>query len=321
MNLIGGGLTQYLVHQSLRRTQRHPPNGRTHARQARGIHRQTVKAHAQQQQGPGGVARQLTADAHRHLERTRLFRQTRQGAQHRRMAGIVETRHARVVAVHRQQILGEIIGAYGEEVDPGGERFQLVERRGHLDHHADTRPRDVDALFGQFDQRPIDQRQRRIDFLDSRDHRQHDAQVVQPFRGTQHGPQLHHQHLGVIERHPDAPPAQERIGLVDREIGQVLVTADIQRAHGDRQRRKAQQLLAIQTRLLLLAGEAITHHERHFGAVEPDPADPRLERRDGIQRQAGIHHQRQNMTIRGHTWQILLLFQQRTQRLLLLDQP
>src|SRR5690554_7487139 len=43
----------------------------------------------------------------------------------------------------------------------------------------------------------------------------------------------------LVEGHPDATPAEEGVGLLDGEVGQVLVAADVQGAHHHRQRREA----------------------------------------------------------------------------------
>ena len=100
------------------------------------------------------------------------------------------------------------------------------------------------------------------------DHGQHDAQVVQAQAGLEHGPGLDQEDFRVIQGNANATPAKEGVVFLDREIGQRLVAANIERAHGNRQRVKGFQLLAIDRLLLLFAGEAILDHERHFSAIK-----------------------------------------------------
>ena len=56
----------------------------------------------------------------------------------------------------------------------------------------------------------------------------------------------------MVEGNPDTPPAQERVFLLDREIGQRLVAANIQRTHGNGARREGFELLPVILTLLLL---------------------------------------------------------------------
>ncbi len=152
------------------------------------------------------------------------------------MAGVVEVGDPRVVAIHRQQVLGQVVAAHREEVDPRRQGVELVEGRRHLDHHPHPRPRHRHPLLAELDDGALEQAQRVVDLVDVGDHGQQHLQVVEPLGGAQHGAQLHHQHLGMVQGHADAAPAEEGVGLLDGEVGQVLVAADVQGAHHHRQR-------------------------------------------------------------------------------------
>ncbi|MCY1433990.1 hypothetical protein D9M71_500340 [compost metagenome] len=149
----------------------------------------------------------------------------------------------------------------------------------------------------------MDQVQGLFEFVDTGNHRQQDAQVVQAFTGLEHGAGLHQEDFRVIEGDANTAPAEERVVFLDREVRQRLVAADIQAAHGHRQRVEGRQLLAIDRQLLLFTGEALVDHERHFSAVQADAFGATLLGAGDIGEQAGVDPQRHAVTIEGYARQ------------------
>ena len=227
-----------------------------------------------------------------------------QRLQHRGVQVVIQRRHMRVVAVDCQQVLGQVVGADREEVDQRRHLADLEHGGRDLDHHADLRQQHVDALLAHLAMGAVDQAQRLFQLLQAADHRQQDAQVVQPGAGLEHGAHLHQEDFRVIEGDADAAPAEEGVLLLDGEIRQRLVAADIQRAHGHRLRVEGHQLLAVDRRLFLLAGEAVMGHERHFTAIQADALGTTLLGAADVGEQAGIHPQRHAMAVGGLAWQV-----------------
>ncbi|MNZ88579.1 hypothetical protein D3C78_1074740 [compost metagenome] len=101
----------------------------------------------------------------------------------------------------------------------------------------------------------------------------------------------------MVEGDANAAPAEEGVLFLDREVGQRLVAADIQGAHGHRQRVEGGELLAVDRQLLLFAGEAVVDHERHFRAVQTDPFGTALLGAGDIRQQAGVDPQRHTVAV------------------------
>ena len=60
---------------------------------------------------------------------------------------MIEIGHARVIAIHCEQILSQVIGADREESDSSTQLFNLIDRRRHLDHCTDLWTLNTVALF------------------------------------------------------------------------------------------------------------------------------------------------------------------------------
>ena len=103
----------------------------------------------------------------------------------------------------------------------------------------------------------------------------------------------------MVEGDADTAPAEEGVVFLDREIAQRLVTADIQAAHGHRQRVEGGQLLAVDRQLLFLAGEALLDHKRHFSAVQTNAFGTALLGALYISKQAGVDPQRHTVAVEG----------------------
>ena len=143
-----------------------------------------------------------------------------------------------------------------------------------------------------------------VDFNNRTHHGQHNAQIIQAFAGPQHGANLNQEDFRVIEGHANATPTQKRVVFLNGEIGQRLITADIQSTHGYRRGVKRFQLLAVNFHLLQLGRKSITHHKRDFGSVQANTFGSALQRNIHIGHQAGVHKQIHSMAIGGFAGQI-----------------
>lgn len=100
--------------------QRDTPNGCSHLGQAGSVHGEAIEAHGHQQQRPCRVPGQLATQRNGFVQTPGILGQLDQRAQQRWVQGIVEAGYPRIVAVYRQQVLGEIVTAHREEVHPFG---------------------------------------------------------------------------------------------------------------------------------------------------------------------------------------------------------
>ena len=136
------------------------------------------------------------------------------------MQVVVEVGHPWVVAVHGQQVLGQVVGAHRQEVDLPRQFLGLVHRRRNFDHHADRRHRYVGAFVAHLAPGAVDQVQGFFQLMGAGDHRQQDAQVVQAFAGLEHGAGLYEENFRVVEGNANPAPAEEGVVFLDREIRQ-----------------------------------------------------------------------------------------------------
>ncbi len=106
----------------------------------------------------------------------------------------------------------------------------------------------------------------------------------------------------MIQRHPNAAPAKKRVGFFDREVGQCLVTTNIEGAHGDWAGGKHLQLLAVNLLLFALTREAVAHHEGHFGTVQTHAFGSAFETSQGIGQQPGVYPQWNTVAVECFGW-------------------
>jgi hypothetical protein len=171
--------------------------------------------------------------------------------------------------VHRQGVLGQVVGADREEVAFRRQDVGLDGGRRHFHHDADLDAGSGAGLAGGsglfFRQDALGGAQ----FLQRRDHREHDVQVGQGSR-AQDGAKLGAEHRRLVEADPDAAQAEEGVFLFrERQVGQRLVAADIQGA--DDQRTAAAEHFgdgAVGSGLLVLAGSLIALVEQELGAQQ-----------------------------------------------------
>jgi hypothetical protein len=268
-----------------------------HTCEAGRVHRQRVIAHRNQQQGSAGIAGKLPADPDRATGRMAGHDDVCQCLQHRGVERVIERCDTRVVAVHRQQVLGEIVAPDRQEIHSPREIGGLVYGGRHLDHHADLRCDHCPAFLDDLRVRPRQQGECIVEFLCVADHRQHHAQIVEAGTGFQHRAHLREKNLRVIQRHTDATPTQKRVCLLDREVRQRLVATDVQCAHRHRPWCKGLELFAVDQALLFLGRKAFAQQERDLRAVEPHTLGASPERTHQLRVEAGIHEQPHRMPI------------------------
>ena len=136
------------------------------------------------------------------------------------MQGVIQVGNAGVVAIHSQQILGEVIAAYRHEIYPSGKCPGLEHRCRHLDHDPDRGQLTHQALLQYLPVTAVYQVQRLVQFGRIADHRQHYAQISQAFIGLEHGANLGQEYLRMVEGDPDTAPAQKGVVFLYRKIGQ-----------------------------------------------------------------------------------------------------
>ena len=218
--------------------------------------------------------------------------------QHRGVIRRIQIGHARVVAIHREQILGQVIGADADEVGTLRQVGNLDDGGRHLDHDADARQRDLELLLLlQFMHGAMNQRNGIVDFAHGGDHGQQNLQVVQAGGSFQHGAHLHHENFRMVQRDADTAPAQRRVVFLDREVRQILVAADVQRTHGHRLGGEGFELLAVDLALFFLAWKALAQHERNFRAVQADALGTAILGASNIGHETGVHAQRHGMAV------------------------
>ena len=91
-----------------------------------------------------------------------------QNPHHRRVERIVQTSNPAVIPIHRQQVLGQIVGPYRPEIYIGSQLRQYVENGGDFDHgsqHGVTHTAPLASqLFGDFQPGLIQQASCRLNF-------------------------------------------------------------------------------------------------------------------------------------------------------------
>eukprot|EP01136_Pigoraptor_vietnamica_P039767 Opistho-1_new@10917 len=242
-----------------------------------------------------------------------------QGLQHRRVQVVVQVGYSRVVTVHGQQILGQVVGTNRQEVHLSRQFLGLVHRCRNLDHHANRRHRHVAAFVANLAPGPVDQVQGFFQLMGAGDHRQQNPQVVQAFTGLEHGAGLHQEDFRVVEGDANAAPAEERVVFLDREVRQRLVATNVQGTHGHWLWVKRGQLLAVDRQLFLFTREALVDHERHFGTVQTDAFGPALLRARDVRQQAGVDPERHAVAIDRDARQIAQRIQPEGQLLFFFD--
>jgi hypothetical protein len=159
---------------------------------------------------------------------------------------------AGVAAVHRQGVLGEVVGADAEERADLGQAVRDEHRGGRFDHHTDR----------------------------------------QRFGGAEHRAHLRPEHRRLVETHADRAPAEKRIGLERRlEPHRELVASQIIGADHDRIAVKRGGDAAEVVGLLVLGRQRGAAGEQELGAEQPDALGAHPHRRLDLLRQVHVAHQ------------------------------
>ena len=151
-----------------------------------------------------------------------------------RIEAVVVARHLSVIAIHRQQILGQIVAADTKEINLFAALVDDKHHRRHLEHNAQ---RDL-LIKGNMlaAQRLLSIRQLLLhpkNLLHRGDHRDHDFQRA--VRGSaQNRPQLGAEQRLILLINTHRPVAEERVVLRRNiEVGHRLVAANIHGADDD----------------------------------------------------------------------------------------
>ena len=181
----------------------------------------------------------------------------------------------RVVPIGCHQVLDEIIGADGNEVDQIEHRIDGNGSGRDFQHHPDRDigivfPAPIEIATGLGDHRP-----HFFEFLNGGDHGEHHAHLSPQFFGMVSGAKdrthLRPEKLRVFERKSNAPPAHEGIGfhMSMPQVWHCFVTTDIERADGHIVARTGIHDLSVNRQLFLFVGNTGVGQIQVFGSIEP----------------------------------------------------
>ena len=174
-----------------------------------------------------------------------------------------------MLAIHRQRVLGQIVGANREEIHQRRETVGHHRHRRNLDHDAELDFGAFDLLAGEFTVAA-----QGFDFADVGDHREHDPQRA-VLGGAVERPQLGVQQILPLQQQPRTAHAEEGIFLARQiEIGHLLVAADVQRANDQPATGHDVDHLAINLILLLFVRRGVAFQEQELGAHQADALGP-----------------------------------------------
>ena len=237
------------------------------------------------------------------------------------MQRLVQVRDFGIVAVGGEQVLDQIVGADREKIDLARQPRREPHRRRHLDHDADFDIGIVlEALLEQLGLRLGQQLLGAAQFLEARDHREHDADVVLGGR-AQNRAELNLEQPRHLERDANRAPAEERIVLARHpHVRRILVGADIERANRDRALAERLEHLAVQRELLSLVGKILVGQEREFRAQQTDALGAVAQRQVDVGEQRDIREHHDAMAVAGRGGRVALLDQLFLERLVALRQ-
>ena len=255
------------------------------------MHGEVAQPQAEQQARELQVARHLATDRDRHASPGRGLNRVRDQRQDRRVQRVVEVGHRVVGAVDGEGVLDQVVGADRQEIEPPHENRQRERRGRDLDHAADL---DV-ALVGlaalvELLLRLAEERERLLDLVQVREHRQQDAHLA-VVRGAQDGAQLREEHLRLGEAPADGAQPHRRVGhgaaaaVADRDR---LVGADVERAQHHRPAGHRLRHLPVSLELLVLARQVAAVEEQELGAEQAHALGARLQHLGHVLRQLDV---------------------------------
>ena len=192
-----------------------------------------------------------------------------QRAQKGRVKAVVVARHLGVIAIDRQQILGQVVTADTKEINLFAALIDDKHHRRHFEHNAQ---RDLLIKRNMFAaQRLFGIRQLLLhpqNLLHRGNHRDHDFQRAVR-RGAQNRPQLGAEQRLILCVNTHRPVAEKRVVLRRNvEVGHRLVAADIHSADDNAAPVSRLQRLAKYVVELVFRGRAGPVHIEHFGAEQ-----------------------------------------------------
>src|SRR5699024_2141173 len=134
LGLLSRSRTQSELGALLRLVQRDGAQHLGHCRQRAGSHGQAGHTEADEHDGQGGIRRGLPADSDGLLRRQSLRGGHADEFQDRRLPGVAEFGETAEHPIRGHDVLGQIIGADGGELDLAEDRFGPQRRRRDLDH-------------------------------------------------------------------------------------------------------------------------------------------------------------------------------------------
>ena len=167
----------------------------------------------------------------------------------------------------------------------------------------------VEAFVVEFGLRLGEQFLGAAQFLEARDHREHDAHV-EARGGAQDGAQLNLEQPRHFERDANRAPSEERILLARHpHVGRILVGADVEGANRHRALAERLQHPVVERDLLVLVGEILVGEERELRAQQPDALGAVLQRERDIVVERDVGIQPHAMAVAGRRRLVRILHQ------------
>jgi len=212
-----------------------------------------------------GLGRQFPAKADGHAGLPGRRHQVREHLPEHGLVRLVIPRHVHVVAVHRKEVLEQVVRADGGEVGLGQQAPGLQDGRGHLEHRPVLQAAGVEVGG-----RLVHNRPGRPELREARDHRVHHLDGSLPGRPRDR-PGLRPQQIGVPKQVPHAAKAQRGVVLLgEGEERRGLVAPEVQQPqrHGPAVHRPDDA--GVPLGLLVLGEEPAGREELHLRPVQAD---------------------------------------------------
>ncbi len=226
------------------------------------------------------------------------------------MAGVEEVADVGVHPVGGQGVLGQVVGADGEEVHLLGQHVGHDGGGGGLDHDAVLHVLAVGhALLVQLLAHLGQDGFNLQHLLQVGDHGEHDVQLA-VYRRAQQRPQLGAEDIRLLEADADGPVAHGGVLLpLDAEVGGLLVAAQIQGTHHHRPGSQPGQHLLIDLKLSLLGGEIGAVQVDELAAEQPNAAAPPGNHRVDVPQTADVGAHQNLVAALGHRLAVLIRLQ------------
>ena len=261
-DVLGGGLAQVDAADDL-----------AHGQDALGVHGKLVHTHPEEGLGEGGVRAQLAADADPDAVAVAGLNGHLDGLEHSWVVRVEEGFQLGVLAVQCAGVLGQVVGADGEEVALGGQVVGDEDGGGGLDHGADfDAAAELFALSGQLLLALFEDGLGVLQLPQAGDHGEHDAHVAVG-RSAEQSPQLGLEEVPAGQADADGAVAQGGVVLmVELHVIDGLVGTDVTGADDDLLGGQALHHLLVGFELVVLGGEVLAVQVDEFGAEQAHAA-------------------------------------------------